>query len=684
MASSVIILAPTVGGTEYDPLFNLEAVLLSFGQEFDGVSGRTTTRLAQPLAASATQAVVETTLGFPASGDVWIGPLKFAYTSKTDGTFEGLSPYLPRFTSLAPWCAVTLETSSVAVGDTDAPLCDITQALRDTRPDQAQGDYLTKVCLNFGLNRIVEWNEDEWRAAMKQAAFTPRSRRPVLVNVLDALFSTQSTSVAVTYTASAPTRVTAVAGAGTFSEANVGQWVRLSDKDGQTFLVIAADATGSYIELSRIGGTAYNLDPADWTGTVGTVSATLTILAYSVIETPQEPCLVQVQVWGTDSIYVPPTYIQPGSQWLQYRLQTTNYQQWDRLRGGLSGATAIITQIIDNGAKGAVQLAQVEGQFQADETITSTRPDGTPGGDGVATGTNGTTLLAYDGETGGGFTTGDTVTGYSSGAVSSLMGLTDNGTSGYLTLEFIEAPEHWTAGENLTIGGAVHGVAAANSIARYVPQRLWMLYDGSTTAPVVGETLTAGTATGDVVAVSAISGTAGLVWLEAVTGVFDDNATITGSLGADGAVNGYTGDHALSYSGEALGGFAVDDEVTGATSDAVGTVRGVYDAGTTGILVLSWQSGGSAGAVYQDNESLYVDFTARGAANGDSRGAEFPAGEPEYGYLVPSAFTTGDVGTDIAPLYLIGAGVLPELQSFLQRLMAAGVRCEVTRGGFAL
>lgn len=78
--------------TEKFPLGTLEALFLAFGETMDFYQGRPTTQLVSQVNAGATDAVfVETTLGFPWKGAIWVGDSRVTYENKTDGAFLALT-----------------------------------------------------------------------------------------------------------------------------------------------------------------------------------------------------------------------------------------------------------------------------------------------------------------------------------------------------------------------------------------------------------------------------------------------------------------------------------------------------------------------------------------------------------------------------------------------------------------
>lgn len=69
----------------------LEALTCAFGRQLQYVNGYPTTRITSNFAPTATTLNVETTLGFPATGQIWVNDLLCTYTGITDNTFTGVS-----------------------------------------------------------------------------------------------------------------------------------------------------------------------------------------------------------------------------------------------------------------------------------------------------------------------------------------------------------------------------------------------------------------------------------------------------------------------------------------------------------------------------------------------------------------------------------------------------------------
>ena len=97
----------------------LEALFLAFGETMDYYQGRPTTQLVSQVTAGATDAVhVETTLGFPWKGAIWVGDSRVTYENKTDGSFLALTWDELNQPGYGEKTRVMLDTKSVPATDT--------------------------------------------------------------------------------------------------------------------------------------------------------------------------------------------------------------------------------------------------------------------------------------------------------------------------------------------------------------------------------------------------------------------------------------------------------------------------------------------------------------------------------------------------------------------------------------
>lgn len=143
-----------------------------------------------------------------------------------------------------------------------------------------------------------------------------------------------------------------------------------------------------------------------------------------------------------------------GDYWLLYDTETVAFTVGKTLTGTTSLATGIIEQVIDNGTEGALLLTSVTGIFQDNEKITD---DGDLTGTAAANGTLGNAILYFDTETSN-FTVSETLTGTTSLATGTIVGLQDDGTSGIIALSGVVTAFQ----NNETITDSATGSALAN------------------------------------------------------------------------------------------------------------------------------------------------------------------------------------------------------------------------------
>lgn len=93
----------------------LEAITHALGQEAQLLSGGLVTRLVADLDTTEVVALVETTLGFPASGAVYLGGLRLTYTGIASGALTGLASDEPRIVAIARGAPVRLDVSATVL-----------------------------------------------------------------------------------------------------------------------------------------------------------------------------------------------------------------------------------------------------------------------------------------------------------------------------------------------------------------------------------------------------------------------------------------------------------------------------------------------------------------------------------------------------------------------------------------
>ncbi len=244
-----------------------------------------------------------------------------------------------------------------------------------------------------------------------------------------------------------------------------------------------------------------------------------------------------------------------GEGYLLYDNETTAFTVGLIITGGTSSATAEVLAITDWGSEGVLTLGHIKGVFQDNEEITDTGS-----GQADVNGVIGYSYLTYSGETGGGFTTSDTVTGATSGATGTLVGLQDDGTTGKLVILPTNYSDYSLA-ENLQVSSTTRGVAATaatRSVVAYDDIDIWFVNLSIPTGAISaayteGEnvTTTAGTGTGDATFLhtSATTGAGGTMHVGNVTSTananFDNGDTITG--GTSGSTCTASGDAVSDY-----------------------------------------------------------------------------------------------------------------------------------------
>jgi hypothetical protein len=168
------------------------------------------------------------------------------------------------------------------------------------------------------------------------------------------------------------------------------------------------------------------------------------------------------QIGFTNAAGVTSEMLDAKTCYLFYDAQTVNFAADETLTGGTSGATATILADTDWGTEGCLTLGDISGTFQDNETITDSQ--GTPGS-ATANGTIGETYLAYDNESGGPFTVGNTITGVTSGATGTLVALQDDGTTGKMLIA--DATDTYDNNEQIGDGSATADVDGDSSSETY-------------------------------------------------------------------------------------------------------------------------------------------------------------------------------------------------------------------------
>lgn len=106
--------APAVNGNTAEwPGRILEAMTRGLGEELQVLSGHAVTLLVDDFEEDATVAFVETTLGFPAAGGLYVGQRRYTYAAKTDCSFTGCQKTREwDGTAVSAWTTVTYDANS--------------------------------------------------------------------------------------------------------------------------------------------------------------------------------------------------------------------------------------------------------------------------------------------------------------------------------------------------------------------------------------------------------------------------------------------------------------------------------------------------------------------------------------------------------------------------------------------
>lgn len=450
---------------DHPDLRNLEALTRAAGELLNNASGRISTRLAAPLLATDTQAVVESTYGFPDAGAIWVGGVGFTYTSRTDGAFDGLASVINiQLQNFDAGTEVACDLAALTPEDTEDPNVWVPQlelAFRDTIPGLATGSAIIKNKDLFGLPIVAD--DPQIRAGLQVACYAPRDRRQTIMQFLEGVLSDRATTITVDLNTSYQRSIVSTTAA--FSADMVGRWVRLTGTtngyaDGLYEITEYADAYE--VLLNSVGSVRYGLLPAAW---AYTEQVTCVLQAWSLEEDPQVPCSLTVRIWAFDGTPTPGDYMQPATTWLLYTGALGTFTVGDTVTGLTSGFTGVIARVVEDGTDGAIQIQDLDGVPQDGEVLSAT------GVLAFASGTVGDQLVTYDGETGGGFAVGDTVTGATGGAISTVRGLFDGGSDGLLVVEYdVDASAsagataaYYVDNEDLEVSASVRGTANGDS-----------------------------------------------------------------------------------------------------------------------------------------------------------------------------------------------------------------------------
>jgi len=140
--------------------------------------------------------------------------------------------------------------------------------------------------------------------------------------------------------------------------------------------------------------------------------------------------------------------------YLLYDNETTAPSVGDIIEGETSLASAEVVSITDWGSEGVLGLGHIKGIFQDNENLQVSAVTMV-----VANGTIGDTYIAYDNESGSGFTVGESVN-VSAGAEGALRGLQDDGLTGKMVIESTNYTDY--ADDNAFQGGSSSTTADVN------------------------------------------------------------------------------------------------------------------------------------------------------------------------------------------------------------------------------
>lgn len=91
----------------------IDALTETFGEAVQRYSGRPQTFVVSNFVNTDTVLFVETTLGFPNRGDIFVGGKKYSYTEKDAMSFKGIAPHIFYNTGIPPKTMVTCDVNSI-------------------------------------------------------------------------------------------------------------------------------------------------------------------------------------------------------------------------------------------------------------------------------------------------------------------------------------------------------------------------------------------------------------------------------------------------------------------------------------------------------------------------------------------------------------------------------------------
>lgn len=300
----------------------LAALTSSIGDLFGELAGPPVTLTVEDLQPGESVLLVESTLAAVAPGAFWLDGIRHTFTEKTECVLTGVVSEVPRIETIPTGSEVVFDERAVPVGhEDDAPgaVSALERLRRDLHIHTADGAQLDRLARIHRFPRPSIIEHASWREALLAVVHGPRGLPGSVKGFLRGALSQWDTVVEVTRTATYPQRLTATAGAGSFTQDLVGRNVLVAGEvyriDGPADL--SATGAGAYVELSRLATPLWSA--ADWTGLeADTVEAR--VLPFLIedltpgprstldVRTHTEAALVRIRMFLSIPT-VPPTYL---------------------------------------------------------------------------------------------------------------------------------------------------------------------------------------------------------------------------------------------------------------------------------------------------------------------------------------------------------------------------------------
>lgn len=309
------------------------SLLLSVaGRQLQRIAGTGAAKLKTSWIPGDTRLVLTSTLAMPAEGgEVFVASNRFTYTSKTNGSLEGVVSVNELVEPIGAGALVVLNDSSrkpTNLGETEMELrypwdpSQLRQAVQDTLLTHAEGRRFDSLVADYGYRRPYYITRKAWRRACLSAVWGKGCAFGCFFEFLEGALSQYSTTFDASISPSNPQRLTATSS--TFIANHIGRLVRLPDVG---LFRIASRTSATVVELLAFG-TAY-WDKADWVelGIESTLQLSgCEILPFVVHEptptweetglvsanaiTAGEPALARVYIFSDTTSSTPPTYLQ--------------------------------------------------------------------------------------------------------------------------------------------------------------------------------------------------------------------------------------------------------------------------------------------------------------------------------------------------------------------------------------